>query len=1018
VLRFNVLGPLEVLAGDSPLTLPAGKQRVLMAALLVEPNRAVSADLLIDRLWGGQPGSAAAKNLQVLVSQLRKVLADDGEGPIATVSSGYLLRVAPGATDVERFEELVAHARDQLDGGRPRDAERSLDEALALWRGGAYQDVAYEDFARDEIARLEDRRLHAIEQRFEAMLAGGRHADAVASLERTVADHPLRERLTGQLMLALYRCGRQAESLEAFERIRRRLGEELGIEPGPALHDLQLAILRQDPELGRPDRPPAMRPPAPGRPRLLLAAGGLLLIAAAVAAVVVATRGGESTLVQVTPNAVGVIDPGDLRVNAQYTTGSTPTSVATDGRLMWVLNADDGTISRIDIATADTITRNPGHAPVELAYGAGSVWVAYADPVPDGFSVGVLQLDPGTLRVERASQRLGTISQGEATFVSLAAAEGAVYVALWDRIDRLDASTLRVTARVRPGADALTVGEGAVWISRRGSHLFELDETTLAQRAGATIPTRGGLFRLAFGDGAVWGSDGSGVVWRVDPGPPVSAQSVRIGLSALDVTYGGGAAWATSGVDGIVARIDPHTLRVRRISIGGAPQRVVTGGGRVLVTVSGGATPAISPAPVGGLEVLPSSSCGQVVYGGKGKPDLLIASDLPLDAADAPVTQAMVQAIEYTLRRHAFRAGRFRVAFQPCDDSTAQVGAWDVGKCAANAKSYAQTSSVIGVIGTLNSGCALAVIPTLNRRSVAMVSPANSYIGLTKHGPGVAPGDPERLYPTGVRNYLRDYPGDDLQARADAVLAKQLGAHRVYVMLVDPNESYGQMLAQTFAASAAGMGMEVVGPSTPPARPDRLRRFVRSLDKRGVDAVFLAGVAPEVGGPSLSSSALLALRARFGADLTIIANDGFLGGFGRASTAPGDPTDGIYISGAYVSDPAKQLPPTGRRFVREFSATQPAHVINAFTPYAAQATEVLLSAIANSDGTRASVVSQLQRVRVTDGILGSFGFDRNGDMTTNLMPIFRVPESAGEPPPGLALPSGYYPVYTVIHVSG
>ena len=119
------------------------------------PNRAVSADLLIDRLWGGQPGSAAAKNLQVLVSQLRKVLADDGEGPIATVSSGYLLRVAPGATDVERFEELLAHARDQLDGGRPRDAERTLDEALALWRGGAYQDVAYEDFARDEIARLE-----------------------------------------------------------------------------------------------------------------------------------------------------------------------------------------------------------------------------------------------------------------------------------------------------------------------------------------------------------------------------------------------------------------------------------------------------------------------------------------------------------------------------------------------------------------------------------------------------------------------------------------------------------------------------------------------------------------------------------------------------------------------------------------------------------------------------------------------------------------------------------------------
>src|SRR5439155_19228292 len=127
-----------------------------MAALLIDANRAVSADLLIDRLWGGQPGAAAAKNLQVLVSQMRKALAENGEGPIATVTGAYMLRVAPGATDVDRFEELLAHARDQLDGGRPRDAERTLDEALALWRGSPYQGVAYEDFAREEITRLEE----------------------------------------------------------------------------------------------------------------------------------------------------------------------------------------------------------------------------------------------------------------------------------------------------------------------------------------------------------------------------------------------------------------------------------------------------------------------------------------------------------------------------------------------------------------------------------------------------------------------------------------------------------------------------------------------------------------------------------------------------------------------------------------------------------------------------------------------------------------------------------------------
>jgi branched-chain amino acid transport system substrate-binding protein len=317
---------------------------------------------------------------------------------------------------------------------------------------------------------------------------------------------------------------------------------------------------------------------------------------------------------------------------------------------------------------------------------------------------------------------------------------------------------------------------------------------------------------------------------------------------------------------------------------------------------------------------------------------------------------------------------------------------------------------VIGVVGTLNSGCATQEIRTLNKASLAMVSPTNSYIGLTKRGIGVSPGDPASFYPTGKRTYLRDYPADDQQAAADALLLRRLGSHRVYVYNDGTGESYGMMLAGTFAAVAPKVGLDVVGPSTPPSSPAAMHTFVKQLKAKGVDSVFLSGIGPNQGGPPLSGRIVVELRRVFGRQTPIVANDGYLEGFGLADVSSGHPTAGTYISGAFVSDPAKQLPPAGVEFVREFSATQPGRTVNTFTPYAAQSTEVLLAAIAASDGTRASVSNQLLSVRVTDGILGSFGFDENGDMTFNTMPIFRVP--AGPPT------DGPLPVYAVIEVPG
>jgi DNA-binding SARP family transcriptional activator len=241
-MEFRILGPLEVLADGRVVALEAPKPRALLALLLLRANEPVSRDRLIEDLWAGRPPSTATQSLRTYVFQLRKAL---GRAVIGTAPSGYELRASPASIDAHRFEDLLVEARSEA----PAAAARTLREALALWRGAALADFAFESWAQVEIARLEELRVEALEERIDADLALGRAADVVAEIEGLAAQHPLRERLRGQLMLALYRCGRQADALAAFRDGRRALVEELGIEPEPALRDLERAILDHDPEL-------------------------------------------------------------------------------------------------------------------------------------------------------------------------------------------------------------------------------------------------------------------------------------------------------------------------------------------------------------------------------------------------------------------------------------------------------------------------------------------------------------------------------------------------------------------------------------------------------------------------------------------------------------------------------------------------------------------------------------------------------------------------------------------------
>jgi predicted ATPase/DNA-binding SARP family transcriptional activator len=256
-VEFHILGPLEVTNGGKPVPVAGSRERAVLVMLLLAANQVVSTDRLVEDLWGDHPPERPQRALQVFISRLRKILRDaTGEEHLATEPPGYRLLVDPADVDATHFEALLAEGRARAEAGDHVAAAATLTEALALWRGPALAGFTDEPFAAAPAARLEEGRLAAIEERIDADLASGRHGPLAAELDTLTKAHPLRERLWGQRMLALYRCGRQAEALRAYQDLRRSLGEELGLEPTAALSRLEAAILRHDPELDLDVKPP------------------------------------------------------------------------------------------------------------------------------------------------------------------------------------------------------------------------------------------------------------------------------------------------------------------------------------------------------------------------------------------------------------------------------------------------------------------------------------------------------------------------------------------------------------------------------------------------------------------------------------------------------------------------------------------------------------------------------------------------------------------------------------------
>jgi DNA-binding SARP family transcriptional activator/streptogramin lyase len=617
MMDFRVLGPLEVFDGERAVLIGAGKRRSLLALLLLHSNEVVSAERLIDELWGAQPPATAAKGLQVYVSQLRKEIQPhnvERDGQIlVTRSNGYLLQVRADEVDVHRFERELSAGEQALAAGELDRAAERLRHGLAMWRGPPLADFAYEPFAQQEIARLEDLRLMAIEQRVEADLALGLHARVVGELEALVREHPLRERLRGQLMLALYRCGRQAEALEAYRACRRLMTDELGLEPGPALRDLEAAILAQRPELAAPTAPrrrtrretgdpPAAVPTTHRRRRAgaLVTIGAAVLLAAAALFVVLRSDDGAST-----PRTVALDFAKDSLVGLSPSTHGAEFAVSLPGRptaltaargRVFLSTVDSAALTVVDQRTRAIVRTVPlSISPAAIAAEGSRVWVL------DRRRGLVLAFRAG---YERASMRVsyrrttsGSIDTGRNTRSSAALVAGAGAVWLTDGsslLRRIDPRT-GAMSEIRAGRplDGVTTSAGAVWaFSARRPAVVRLDPRTnvmtvipIAARSGSDAPFPIGI---ATTPGTVWVLNGNtATLTRIDARLGGVVATVAIGVDRLPraVAASGRTVWVAN-FDGSVSRVEPGNETPSSLWVGESLNGVAADRERVWVTTT------------------------------------------------------------------------------------------------------------------------------------------------------------------------------------------------------------------------------------------------------------------------------------------------------------------------------------------------------------------------------------------------------------------------------------------------
>ncbi|HZT46231.1 MAG TPA: branched-chain amino acid ABC transporter substrate-binding protein [Gaiellaceae bacterium] len=377
-----------------------------------------------------------------------------------------------------------------------------------------------------------------------------------------------------------------------------------------------------------------------------------------------------------------------------------------------------------------------------------------------------------------------------------------------------------------------------------------------------------------------------------------------------------------------------------------------------------------------GVKALSQKFCGPLEYRGPGKPDLLIVSDLPL--RNPPPAREQVQGIQYVLRQRHYRAGKYRIGYQSCDDSSASGGGFDPDRCSANAKTYAANERVVGVIGPYNSPCAALQIPVTEAAPdgpLVMIGTATTDPQLTTRVPGGDPGTPRKYYPKGVRNFVRLAAPDQYQAAASAILAGQLRLRRVFVL--DDGEGFGVQMGRWFAGMAARRGAHVIGTASWNPKAADYSGLARKVRGAEPDGVYLAGFAFLHG-----RNVLTALKkALSGKRVAFLAPDGF-----ADEHEVGPVGEGMYVTWAGV--PLDRAGPAGKSVLEQTGPDAPIFGYGAL--YGAAAASVLLDAIEHSNGSRASVTRAVFAATTPPGVIGRFGFDRDGDPTVGAMTIVRM----------------------------
>jgi branched-chain amino acid transport system substrate-binding protein len=399
-------------------------------------------------------------------------------------------------------------------------------------------------------------------------------------------------------------------------------------------------------------------------------------------------------------------------------------------------------------------------------------------------------------------------------------------------------------------------------------------------------------------------------------------------------------------------------------------------GALALVAAGCGGSDDKSSSGGGNVTALPASSCSPLEYKGEGDPDVLIATDFPMQGSSRTQTLQIVGAARLLLDQQDWKAGDQKVALQVCDDSPAQAAKWDPDKCSRNAHAYAQNESLIGVIGTFNSGCAAIEIPVLNQApggGLMLLSPANTYGCLTEPCAG---NEPEKYYPSGTRNYARVAPSDPNQGAVMAEFAKAQGVNSIYIL--NDKEAYGLGVAKNFQGAAEALGMKVTGFSAYDPKQANFRAIFTRIKATNPDGIFIGGLVDENSGQLINDK--VAVLGPNSGDVKLFLPDGFTADavFQRSEGGTPNAKDAFFsVAGVGIDKYTGEA----KTFIEDFKKTIPGKSVDPYAILGAQAARVLLDSIANSDGSRASVIEEVFKTKIDNGLIGSFEINENGDIT-------------------------------------